>query len=77
MRQLDLPDSIQSLALFTDSPSAMPLLGVSLVQLAAAVLIHIRPLQASRLGRALVTASLLILPLLTITCLYVAGLPKA
>lgn len=77
MRFLDFPDSIQHLALFMDSPGGMIFIAVSIVQLVTVLSMHIRLLQASRLVRILVTGSLLILPLITVACLYVAGLPKA
>ncbi len=77
MRQLDFPDSIQHLALFMDAPGGMIFIAVSLVQLVAVLSMHICQLQASRLACILVTGSLLILPLISVACLCVAGLPKA
>ncbi|WP_374595493.1 hypothetical protein [Aquabacterium sp.] len=77
MRFLDFPESIQHLALFVDSPAGAVLLWVSLAQILSVVFLHIRSLNGSRFVRVVVTGSLLILPLITIGCLYVAGLPKA
>lgn len=60
-----------------DSPSGLVFIGISLLHILAFMSTHIPPLQGSRVARVLVPGSLLILPLVTIACLYVAGLPEA
>jgi hypothetical protein len=77
VRFLDFPDYIQNLSLMMDSTLGAPFIAISVMQVLTLLCSLFEGVRRRAVFRTLAVIALIVTPIVTISLLFIAGLPKA